>query len=292
VQGPDSAPKYIDGSVVMVVPFTFAPNVCLKSLHNSISLNVFPSVAEAKTTLASARELLLQQDCRPELREAIELVLSKSTSGSSLSKPKFFVVLEGLDGTGKSTMSQALQDRFDLVGYSTPGSFVGSDIRSIFDRCGCEEIRRAFYVVATAAVGQQGVTSEGSKGVVCDRYIYSTIAYAIGAAVVDVTELPEVDNPIWQMPTDMIQPDLVVLLRVTPSLRSQRVIHRGLSLTTEEQQLAQERRFENAVYEAFQRCLQYNGHIVKGVMVDADGKLDQLIDHVSKVVAETMTLPQ
>lgn len=95
-----------------------------------------------------------------------------------------FIVFEGIDGSGKSTQAQLLADRFrkegiDVVLTAEPSDGpIGRFIRALASRPEPEEESRLFtqdrrhhveHVIKPALV-------EG-KVVICDRYIYSSMAY-------------------------------------------------------------------------------------------------------------------
>lgn len=70
------------------------------------------------------------------------------------------------------------------------------------------------------------------------RYWHSTAAYAIANAVSGkVQNLPLVGSEIYTWPSDLMRPDLVLLLSVSPEERLRRLLHRGLNKTEEEKQL-------------------------------------------------------
>lgn len=70
------------------------------------------------------------------------------------------------------------------------------------------------------------------------RYWHSTAAYAIATAVSGREEnLPAVGSEIYEWPSDLLRPSLVLLLSVSPEERLRRLTHRGLDKTEEESQL-------------------------------------------------------
>lgn len=70
------------------------------------------------------------------------------------------------------------------------------------------------------------------------RYWHSTAAYAIATEVSGaVRHLPPARHPVYQWPKDLLRPDLVLLLTVTPEERMRRIRGRGLEKTREEAEL-------------------------------------------------------
>lgn len=70
------------------------------------------------------------------------------------------------------------------------------------------------------------------------RYWHSTATYAIATEVSGtVQHLPPAHHPIYQWPKDLLKPDLVLLLTVSPEERLHRIQGRGLEKTREETEL-------------------------------------------------------
>lgn len=70
------------------------------------------------------------------------------------------------------------------------------------------------------------------------RYWHSTATYAIATEVSGgLQHLPPIHHPIYQWPRDLLKPDLVLLLTVSPEERMQRIEGRGMEKTREEAEL-------------------------------------------------------
>ena len=70
------------------------------------------------------------------------------------------------------------------------------------------------------------------------RYWHSTATYAIATEVSGgLQHLPPVHHPIYQWPRDLLKPDLILLLTVSPEERMQRIEGRGMEKTREEAEL-------------------------------------------------------
>ena len=70
------------------------------------------------------------------------------------------------------------------------------------------------------------------------RYWHSTATYAIATEVTGGLQyLPPAHHPIYQWPRDLLRPDLVLLLTVSPKKRMQRIEGRGVERTREEAEL-------------------------------------------------------
>lgn len=131
-----------------------------------------------------------------------------------------FIVLEGIDGVGKSTVTHLVAAALNFVPYATPPKEYMERRREI-DLNGSPQQKFNFFrdgvVVAAMEIGQ--LLSAG-KSVICDRYWMTTYVYhkVIG---VQVTE---------EDFASLLQPDLTVLLTASPEHQLQRLIERGMSI--------------------------------------------------------------
>lgn len=149
------------------------------------------------------------------------------------------IVLEGLDGVGKSTVAKALAKRLGATLLCSPGG-VGALalenlglLRAHFD-ASAPVVRREFYRFANVTVSEQANALLRSGPVVVDRYWASTVAYALALDGLDVNEgrLAGV-YPEW-----LRRPDAVVLVTAPSSdRRSRRARRDGVSGTAEERRL-------------------------------------------------------
>jgi dTMP kinase len=189
----------------------------------------------------------------------------------------WFIVFEGVDGSGKSTqielLSMKLRDQgVDHVLEREPSDgSIGRFIRDyaeagerylspesealLFTADRFEHSRRIDQIL------EQGTT------VICDRYYHSTLAYQ-GAAGVDVAWLRDLQK-------FALKPDLVLLLDVDPERSLMRVSGRTLTV------------FENRSYLKRVRNL-YIGFAKEGEMrlVDTGHPIDEVEAEVERLVKE------
>uniref|UniRef100_A0A803VY26 UMP-CMP kinase 2, mitochondrial n=1 Tax=Ficedula albicollis TaxID=59894 RepID=A0A803VY26_FICAL len=146
------------------------------------------------------------------------------------------IVFEGLDATGKTTVTQAVKDSLNGVLLRSPPACI-SHWRTVFD----DEptpIKRAFYAAGNYLLASEIAKASTQAPVIIDRYWHSTAAYTIATETSGkVQDLPPAQDEVYQWPEDLLKPDLVLLLTVDPEERVRRLQHRGLEKTKEEAEL-------------------------------------------------------
>ncbi|MCB0362406.1 MAG: dTMP kinase [Bdellovibrionales bacterium] len=157
-----------------------------------------------------------------------------------------FLVFEGLDGAGKSTLIRGLEDHLSGRGIKTlltrepGGTPLGEEIRSMLLRTqGDSPVPRAELLLYQAARAQhvemllKPAIDEGTW-VLCDRFTQSTVAFQVGGRKLEATSVDWLN----QYATGGLAPDLVILLDLSVDESLNRMAHR-------ENQLSQARdRFE------------------------------------------------
>ena len=187
-------------------------------------------------SLESAAAVLLEYSARDgvdlgEVRTEIDTLMSARVGSPSASKTHPVVVLEGIDGSGKSTLCASLAERLHGVLLKTPPDRVLRQ-RKVFDACD-EPTRRAYYALCNYSAAQDILEASRTQTVVVDRYWFSTVAYAIARAR---TLGVEVDGALsW--PRDLLRPSVVLLLRISEEERLRRIVRRGEPVTQEEHAL-------------------------------------------------------
>lgn len=116
---------------------------------------------------------------------------------------KYFIVIEGLDGSGKSTICKKLSDELNWELYITP-PYPFNQIRIDIDRNANSETRYYFYLASVLHASKEIKQILRRRHVVCDRYIYSTVCYHFALnpnlAYFDISHL------------DILKPDYVFYL--------------------------------------------------------------------------------
>ena len=139
-----------------------------------------------------------------------------------------FIVLEGVEGSGKSTQSLVLSQRLSSEGISNllvrePGSTnTGEKIRAlILEGYELNPLTELFlFSAARSELIQNEIIPalDSNTVVVCDRYIYSSFAYQGYAKGLNLDTVAEVNS----IATSHISPDLVFLLDINPEVSFKR----------------------------------------------------------------------
>lgn len=174
-----------------------------------------------------------------------------------------FIVVEGLDGVGKSTLVRELAESFSGHAMSTPGPALGESRQSVLSVFSQDELAKAlFYTASVSSEGRCARTlAESGEWVFMDRYWASTVAYAKARGVTaDLDALSK----------SLVQPDITVLLVLDESERQRRLNIRG---TTSEDM--------ETLDPIFRKCVLDELHARANLVVDITGLAE--LDAVSKL---------
>ena len=132
-----------------------------------------------------------------------------------------FIVIEGLDGVGKSTITKALAREIDAVMLATPGdkfNNIRSELETIYKDN--HQARQLFYMSTVVSISEQvrELINKG-KNVVVDRYWLSTQVYHQWKSESHHFELSDVENSI-------LVPDITLYLQLPLEQRKERLLHR------------------------------------------------------------------
>lgn len=133
-----------------------------------------------------------------------------------------FIVLEGLDGVGKSTLARNLAAQLKGVLMSTPGEAFKTVRNQAMEAFAGDELAKAlFYSATVSSEGRKArsITNQG-KPVVMDRYWASTVSYAIARGV---------SANLDCLGDDLVRPDITVLITLGERTRLERLQHRGMT---------------------------------------------------------------
>lgn len=194
-----------------------------------------------------------------------------------------FVVLEGIDGSGKTAVSKEVVKRLgslDIPAWFTfePSDHpVGSLLRSILN--GKVETTAHTHALLFAADREEHLREqvlprvESGHVVVCDRYVYASMAYQ-GAKDVNM-------DTIWEMNTTLPHftvPDITILLDIPPDISLKRTHHREITDIFETPE------YLTRVRDNYLSMVGKHGIIV----VDACPDMETVVDQVTKIILEKL----
>ncbi len=129
----------------------------------------------------------------------------------------FFVVLEGIDGAGKTTLAKKLAKDLKAQYITTPPDILGKEeIRKIMDNNVEAHTRFLYYLLCNSYVSDK-IRKLSSQNFICDRYIHSTLSIH--------SILNGIEFEINQF--NFAKPDLNIFLYTSEEERRKRIEKRG-----------------------------------------------------------------
>ncbi|MBI5867697.1 MAG: dTMP kinase [candidate division Zixibacteria bacterium] len=141
----------------------------------------------------------------------------------------FFLVVEGADASGKTTLVKRLGDSYDRLGWTVTsvrepgGTVVSEKVRRVLLDPGVSMNARAelfLYLAARAQVVDEVIVPALKRGelVIADRFSLSTYAYQIGGRRLPARAVMSADR----LARAGVSPDLTLLLTVTSRQSAER----------------------------------------------------------------------
>ena len=196
-----------------------------------------------------------------------------------------FIVLEGGEGSGKSTQAQRLSAALDAVQTREPGgTAVGAQLREVLlgrSTTGLSDRAEALLMAADRAQHVAEVVEPAlaaGRHVVCDRFLGSSVAYQGHGRGLDPDEVRSLS--LWA--TAGLLPDLVVLLTVPAEESTRRT--GGARDRIEDAGTA----FHQRVADGF--AAQAAADPDRWVVVDGTGAKDQVAEEVLAAVRDRLGL--
>lgn len=131
-----------------------------------------------------------------------------------------FIEIEGIDASGKTTVSKLLAGQMEAVLYKTPPKQLVSK-RDEIDANASPKEHYLFYLNGVQIASKEiwDMVASG-KNVVCDRYWLSTYVYhVVMGLAVDINDFANITKP-----------DLTILLLVSSDIQMKRFLDRGMSI--------------------------------------------------------------
>ncbi len=197
--------------------------------------------------------------------------------------PAMFIVLEGIDGTGKTTIATKLTEEISGLGYEVyltqepTRTWLGKDVRRAIE----EEkngFTQALLFFADRADHIEELRRNADKIIICDRYVYSTFAYQ-GVQLQESMPLSDAIEWFEGIYEPMrFDPDIVILITVDPKEGLSRIHDR------ERKEKFEKIEFLNAVQNAFM----YLAERYNFVVVDGNRNMDEVYSEVRQIIMEKL----
>lgn len=202
----------------------------------------------------------------------------------------FFLVIEGLDGSGKTVIARELAAHLRaqigvekvLLTYEPNNDMLGGEfIRSVLRK----EIAISPRTLALAFAANRAdhldremepFLEQAGNIVICDRYYLSSLVY-------QTTPTTPLDY-VWQINSGSRSPDLTIFLNASDEMCYQRIGNRGQSRELFEDKLHEKR----AQYETAIEFLRNRGERI--VEANADGTIPQVLTAVIEVLTQIFPL--
>ena len=150
-------------------------------------------------------------------------------------KKNLFITLEGIEGAGKSTVIDFIENFFTSSGYSVVktrepgGTAIGEQIREILLNKNNDKLTDDTELLLIFAARAQHLSEiilpnlTSNKIVLCDRFIDASYAYQGAGRGIEQSKINLLEN--WVMPD--IKPDLTFLLDLDPKIAFERTNKRS-----------------------------------------------------------------
>jgi dTMP kinase len=183
---------------------------------------------------------------------------------------KNFIVFEGLDGAGTTTQCKLLADKVanSIFTFEPTAGVIGTMIRKVLKKEIALDPKTLPYLFATDRAehiyGKNGVIENAKeKIVICDRYIFSSIAYQ---ALDNDIEL------ILKLNEDFPMPELVFFLNTTVSECQRRINSRG-----GDKEIFDDRVVQEKILEGYLKAFKYFENKTKIITLNGDLPVEELL---------------
>ncbi len=135
-----------------------------------------------------------------------------------------FLVIEGCNGVGKSTMVSYLKGRVGAFTFHYPPEFVSFRREVRLDACLAPLPRLAYYLAATLHLSDLVRAQLRQSHVICDRYLASPLSLMIAESAIGEKEARRLIEPFASY---LLRPDMTLLLTAEHPAVSARIQNRS-----------------------------------------------------------------
>ena len=198
----------------------------------------------------------------------------------------WFIVFEGCDGSGKTTVSQGVYHKLMDKGYPViytrePGGIdISEQIRKVvLDPKNTEMDSRTEALLYAASRRQHLVQKvipalEEHKIVICDRFLFSSLAYQGYARGIGVEEVLQIN----QFAIEGYMPDTTIFLDVLPEVGLERIQDRSFKDRLDQENID----FHQRVFDGYMYVNEHYGDDV--VKFDANRTPEVIIDEITAYI--------
>jgi len=136
-----------------------------------------------------------------------------------------FLVIEGCNGVGKSTIEKYLSARVGASTFHYPPEFVSFRREVRLDECVAPLPRLVYYLAASLHLSDLVRTQLTQSHVICDRYLASPLSLMIAESSIEETEAWKLIEPFASY---LRMPDVTLLLTAEHAVASARISSRLL----------------------------------------------------------------
>ncbi len=210
-----------------------------------------------------------------------------------MTKRGVFISFEGIDGSGKTTQLQRLENTLSHLGHSVViaqepgGTRVGAQIRKLLLDAANSDLRPIPELLLYFASRSQNIAEvirpalNSGRIVLSDRFTDATLAYQGCGRELGV----EAVRTIEAVACDGLKPDLTLLLDIAPETGVRRALQRNTSQPLDESRMEQEDiSFYERVRAGYKELQRKEPERMK--LVDANGDVSEVEARVNRIVRD------